>query len=128
MLRHDLPRDEPAPEALEPDERLVAGPWRVIVWGSGRSLAGGPLSLSDRYLRFSPAWAGLDAVLHAGTNPSSPPPLLRVPRDQIVRVSWEHALQFLKNLRMELPENRTLHLLGGKETLQQLAAALEVTG
>jgi hypothetical protein len=128
MLRHDLPRDEPAPEALEPDERLVAGPWRVIVWGSGRSLAGGPLSLSDRYLRFSPAWAGLDAVLHAGTNPSSPPPLLRVPRDQIVRVSWEHALQFLKNLRMELPENRTLHLLGGKDTLQQLAAALEVTG
>lgn len=127
MLRHDLPRDEPASEALEPDERLVAGPWRVIVWGSGQPLAGGPLSLSDRYLRFSPAWAGLDAVLHASATSSSSP-LLRVPRDQIVRVSWEHAMHFLKNLRMELPENRTLHLLGGKETLQQLAAALGVTG
>jgi hypothetical protein len=124
MLRHDDPHDEPSAGPLDPGERLVGGPWRLIVWGPGRSLAGGPLLLTDQALRFTPAWAGLDAVRPASGPPSAPP--LRAPRASIARVAWEHSLFFLRNLRMEFLDIAPIHVLGGKEELRQLAEALGV--
>jgi hypothetical protein len=83
------------------------------------------VSLSDRFLRFTPAWSGLEAALHSAAASSSAP-ALRIPREEIRRVSWERAMFFLKNLRLDSQGQRELHLLGGQEALQQLAAALGV--
>jgi len=125
MLRHESPTEDPGPGPLEPGEHLVAPPWRLIVWGQHRPLAGGPVSLSDRFLRFTPAWSGLEAMRHSAAASSSAS-TLRIPREEILRVSWERAMFFLKNLRLDRSGGQELHLLGGQEALQQLAAALEV--
>ncbi|MCS6902048.1 MAG: hypothetical protein RMJ98_20705 [Myxococcales bacterium] len=126
MLRHQNCSDKSAPGPLEPGERLVAPPWRLIVWGPGQPLAGGPVALSDRYLRFTPTWSGLEVTLH-GVSGSFSSQTLCIPRAELLQVSWERAMFFLRNLRVDGAGGRVLHLLGGQESLRQLAAALGVS-
>lgn len=122
MLRHESPSD-PSPEALEPGELLVAPAWRVIVRGSGPTLTGGPFSITDRYIRYTPAWSGLQAVLHSGGTASSSAPLC-IPRERVARVSWERAMFFLRSLRMDFLDNTELHIFGSRDVLQQIGVIL----
>ena len=122
MLRHESPPDS-SPEALEPGEQLVAPAWRVIVRGAAPSLTGGPFSISDRNVRFRPTWSGLQAVLHSSSGAASPAPLC-IPRARISRVSWEHAMFFLRSIRMEFLDKPELHLFGSRDVLQQIGAIL----
>lgn len=124
FTRDSAPSQEP-PEDLDPGERAVAPPSRVIVWGSGRTLAGGLLTLTDRHLRFTPAWTGLNTVLTSPATTASVPPL-KIPREQVRGVHWERTAVFLKGLRVELPGGHDLMMLAGREVMEQVASALGV--
>lgn len=78
--------------------------------------------MTDRYLRYTPAWKGTEAVL-SSTPASSPGPQLKIPRGDLLRVEWDRTMVFLKNLKIET-SNGELFLLAGRDTLEQLSAAL----
>jgi hypothetical protein len=113
------------PFSLEEGEQPLAPPVRVILWGDGQSVVGGPLLVTDRNLRFSPAWSGLEAITNASAKGAAPA-TLTIGRDQVTSAGWTRVTFFLRGLRLALRDGREFVALTGSEGLAVVAGALGV--
>ena len=110
---------------LEEGEQALAPPVRVILWGDGQTVVGGPLLVTDRNVRFAPSWSGLESLTNASAGGAAPG-ALTIGRDQVTSAGWTRVTFFLRGLRLALRDGREFVALTGRDSLAVVATALGV--